>query len=85
MFGIQSAAREFRDECKNLVGKSADVQNACAFFGLRVRVSLNINANEFCACVSGFEIVPLFHCFRSASAEAFVIPRINPRKEATGL
>ncbi|MDQ3374851.1 MAG: hypothetical protein M3521_13310, partial [Acidobacteriota bacterium] len=79
MFGIQSAAREFRNQRKNLVGKSADVQNVCAFFGLRVRVRLDVNADEFRVRNSGFELVSLLHRFRAASAEAFARGRVNPR------
>ena len=79
MFRRQIAAREFGDEIKNLVGKSADVQNVCAFFGLRVRVRLNVNADEFCIRVARFELVPLFHRFGSASAEASVNRCVNPR------
>ncbi len=79
MFRRQIAAREFGDEIKNLVGKSADVQNVCARLGLCVRVKLNVNADEFRVRNSGFELVSLLHRFRAASAEAFARGRVNPR------
>ncbi len=67
MFRRQIVAGEFRNQVKNLIGKSADVQNVGAFFGLRVRVRLDVNADEFRVFISRFELVPLFHRFRAAA------------------
>ncbi len=66
MFRRQIVTGEFRNQVKNLVGKSADVQNVGSFFGFRVRVRLDVNADEFRVFVSRFELVPLFYRFRLA-------------------
>ncbi len=66
MFRRQIVLGEFRNQVKNLVGKSADVQNVRARSGLRVRVRLNVNADEFRIRVMRFELVPLFHRLAAA-------------------
>ena len=52
MIGFEIAAREFCNQIKNLIGKSANVQNVSAFFGLRVGIRLDVNADEFCCRIA---------------------------------
>src|SRR5688572_5591555 len=70
---IQISVREFRDKCKHLIRKSADVQDVAAFLGLCVSVRLNIDADEFRIAVSRFELTPLFHRLGRAAAKTSVV------------